>query len=317
MWLTSLNFPRKRSLDILTPAWSLTLAGVFVYIQPTSKPNVFDMEKIINVPMALIRRCSDTKRHLECLAMAVIIKQLHENSTLYDVSNRKFREVFGASYYKAQSLIDSAKESELFIYSEKKNCLFAKSFKDKTQKPFRNGKYWGSSDFCKKINTQGNLRETVALLRDTLIEGAVDAQERALLDSCAKNHCSETHQKPITISQFASAIGMSRTSAHRYVKRCQVQGAIKQTSSVFKCVIPMLNDYTAREYISRFGNRFFAYLSKHGWQGWKKIGCTYSIISREVKESFKNIIWNHKVRCSSLNLSPNEFVLPVPDNFNC
>ena len=30
MRLTSLNFPRKRSLDIFTPAWSLTLAGVFV-----------------------------------------------------------------------------------------------------------------------------------------------------------------------------------------------------------------------------------------------------------------------------------------------
>ena len=294
---------------ISSPLQGLTTCGGFCFYTT-------EMEKIINVPIALIRRCSDTKRHLECLTMAIIIKHLHENSTLYNINNRRFREIFGVSYYKAQSLIESAKESELFVFNERKNCLFAKSFKNKTQKHFKKGKFKGTSDFCKKINTFGNFRETVALLRDTLIESAVDAQERALLDSCATKKCSGTQPKPITISQFASAIGMSRTSAHRYVKRCVSKKSIRQTSSVFKCVIPTLNEETAEEYIKRFGNNFFAYLSKYGWQGWKKIGCTYSIISRQVKESFKHVIWNHKKRCSTLILPINERNV-LPDYFCC
>lgn len=265
--------------------------------------------RLINVPIKLLQRCKDDKTSLEMLAIAIIIKQAHTDSKLYNISTGTFKKLFGVCYYKAKSLIAQCKESDLFDYNANHDFLRAKSFKDKTEKEFKHGKYRGTSDFVVKISLTGSLKEMVRLLRELLIFNAVNAKERISVKSHRGNSLNPkdvSAEKAITVRQMGSCMGMSKTSALRYIKRLEQQGKISKGKSTYCCVIPFLNPYTAERYIKITGDTlFFAMRNfKQGcWQGWKKIGCIYSILKREISDSFKHVIYNHKKRTNGGNLS--------------
>lgn len=141
------------------------------------------------------------------IAMAAIVKALHENSTLYldKLSIKAFGELFCVSYYKAKSLLEMAKESEFFIYNEKKNCLFAKPFKSKfIITRGKRGQYKSAEDYVRKIDvvsedsvfvnnrekiTKVSLRKVVTILRRTLLHNVFSAEERNELVQEKKLSC--------------------------------------------------------------------------------------------------------------------------------
>lgn len=276
----------------------------------------------INVPIALIKDCSRDKLQLECLALSIIIKRTFVNSTLYGVNVGNFRRTFGCSYTKAQKMIEAVKECSLFVYNEKHDFLFAKSFKSKDVKHYgKNGKFLANADFCKKIYESANtLRDVTRLLRETLLANVMVAQQRELLGSNAKNQSNgkATQSKaPIVLRKLAKSISMSKASAGRYISKMEKDGKVSKSGIVAECVLPYYTSEKASEWItSHPQQRLYVWYSEKYRQftAWITHGRMYSLNDETFDRSFRNVIYNHKKRLSAINNHCDP--LSYLDNFN-
>lgn len=316
------KFPRKRSLDISPLHGFPHLQRFFVFIQPASSNDIGNMRKI-NVPIALMKECSHDKLRLECLALAVIIKRTFTNSTLYGVNVGKFRRTFGCSYTKAQKMIEAVKDCDLFVYNEKHDFLFAKSFKSREVKRCgKNGKFLANADFCKKIyESAGTLRDVTRLLRETLLANVMVAQQRELLGGNAKeiqSHCKATRSKaPIALRKFAKSISMSKSSAGRYLSKMEKDKKVSKSEIVAECVLPYYTSEKAGEWLERHPRqRLWVWFSEkyHQFTAWITYGRRYSLCDGTFDRSFRNVIYNHRKRLSAVRKPCDP--LAYLDNFN-
>lgn len=238
------------------------------------------------------------------LACAFIIKSQFTNSTLYNVSVTNVMNTFGCSYKKAKTLMEEFQNSELFIFNEKKNCLFAKSFKDKTNKLFgrkANKRYVAQSDACYKMSaSEGDtLRKVVKTLRYVLLTNAIIAKER---DNSIVTCNSSSVKKPskyeaMSQRKLGNAIGLSKSSACRYVKELVNSQIVSKSEIVAECAIPELNTETANAFMKANPTQRFSawHNTKNGhWSGWIVYGCVYSIVSADFAKKFKHVIYNYK-----------------------
>lgn len=271
--------------------------------------------KYINVPISLVRRFKGNKTSLEAVACAILIKTRHTNSTLYQFDDyKKVVECFGVSYRKAKKIMATLQYNELFVYNEEKNCIFAKSFKDKTKKRYgKRRKYDACSDYCFKVEViEGmTLRMMIKQLRRILalcvihVNGMNTCKSVENTDTLGKE---QEGTRAIPQRKIADAIGLSRSSASRYVKEMVNEQIVSKTMTVAECVIPELNDETDRLYREKHPNsRFVAFHNETygGWSGWVFVGCEYSIIRRDISDRFKNVIYNfwHKSMKKNVRLS--------------
>lgn len=277
----------------------------------------------INVPIALIKKCSHDKLRLECLALAVIIKRKFVNSTLYGVNVGNFRRTFNISYSKAVKMIAAVKESELFEYNEKHDFLFAKSFKSREIKRYgKEGRFFAKADFCKEIYEGANtLRDVTRLLREILLANVMIAQQRELLGGNAKktqSHCKAARSKaPIALRKFAKSINMSKASAGRYISRMEKDGKVSKSEIVAECVLPYYTSEKAEEWMENHPRqRLWIWYSEkyHQFTAWITYGRMYSLNDGTLDRSFRNVIYNHSKRLSAINKPCDP--LTYLDNFN-
>lgn len=266
----------------------------------------------LNVPIDTIRRFKDAKSDLEMLACAIIIKRRFQNSCLYSLQITKVMDLFGVSHRKAQKLIERLKTHELFIYNPDKDCLFAKTLKSKSKKCYgRKGKvYAAKSDYCRKLQVSDDvtLRKMVKQLRDSLLlnvvravahdgfkHGKVCPPRGAQNSDKTKLATKQNFGDVIKMRNFAKSLGMSKSSASRYIKRLVEERQIAKSNLLADCVINHLNEETLYDYHKRNKRPIVPFCDKYGhWSGWVIFGFAYSISDRTAEDSFKNVIYNFK-----------------------
>lgn len=263
------------------------------------------MQQYLNIPVSLIKRFKNDKKSLELLAMAIIIKQNFQNSTLYDMKHTRLMKLLKCGYKKAAILIDAVSESDLFVYNAAKNCLFAKSFKDRTWKTFGrkvHKRYNAQSDYCKKIERVGctySLRDMVRELRNILIENAIDARCRDNSKVCLNKVAKPSSSAAMTQRHIGKVCGMSRSSAGRYVNRLIDEGIVSKSGIVAECIIPELNESTLAEYLRIHPNESYQVWhnpTNGGWSAWKTFGFVYAITSERIKRLFKHVIYTYRFK---------------------
>lgn len=260
--------------------------------------------KHINLPLNLIRRCKGDKNTLEMLACALIVKYHYQNSTLYNCCNIKnITDVFGVSRNKAKKLMKQWQLSDLFVYNDLKKAVFAKTFKDKTIKYFgKNGKFKANADYCYKINISQTtkLRDLVRQLREILALCVIHAKENDTYNIHGeKTSIIGTKQDwmhAIPQRKIARAIGLSRSSACRYMKNLEKRHIVDKTKVNLVCVISELNEETERQYRERTRKGFYAWhnTKNGGWSAWVGFGSIYHILMPDVSNGFKHVIHNYK-----------------------
>ena len=261
------------------------------------------MSQVINIPISLMQRCKrEGKTSLEMLACAYMIKRKYQHSVLYDVNVTRVMQFFGCSHKKALKLMEAFRESPLFVFNEEKKCLYAGTFKDKTEKIFgrkATKRYTAMSDYCYKMtDSDSPLRMIVRTLRYVLLTNAIHSKEMGN-SIVTSNHFHVT--KPDRGSampqrKLADVIGMSRSSACRYINDLVKARVVGKSGIVAECVIPELNAETASAYMQQNpSQRFFAgHSTKTGsWSGWVVYGYAYSITSRETTNRLRHVIYNY------------------------
>lgn len=262
--------------------------------------------RVINVPISLLKRLKYDKVSVEMLVCAIMIKQKYQKSVLYNVTPYRVMKFFGVSCKKARKLIQAFDESDLFIFNKERKALYAKSFKSKEKVIYgwkgRN-KYEAFADYCYKMQMSDDimLRVAVRELRKVLILNVINAVERRRGDNLNQPQGLNLVTKlpkssAIPQRQLGKSIGMSRSTAARYVKELVNDKRVSKTQMVAECVIPVLNDETERSYReAKPNNKFFVLHDKAhgGWSGWVMYGYAYSICNRKDSDAFQHVIWNY------------------------
>ena len=242
------------------------------------------------------------------LVCAIIIKTLYQNSTLYEVSQKKVMRFFHVAHRRAKRLMEWFEKSDLFVYDKKRCTLFAKSFKSKEVHIYGKGKnkYRAFADYCYKMQMQIQKDEhidfsaAVRELRDMLIVCTIDSLEKGNFKNVGGNtHSSvETlNSKAITQQRLAGISGMSRSTVCRHLKDMIRDGKVGKTRIVAECVIPYLTADTEREWMDAHpGKGFFAWHNrKYGsWSGWIHHGTEYTILKRKLSDRFQHVIYNYR-----------------------
>lgn len=247
------------------------------------------------------------KASIEMLVCAIVIKKKYQNSTLYDLSLKKVMDLFHVAHRRAKRLMDGFSKSDLFVYDRKRKRLFAKSFKSKERKVFGKGKrkYEAFADYCYKMQMQDdiNLRDAVRELRDILLTCTIDSLEKGNFKNVGANKCTSfvgtLNGKAMTQKRLAGISGMSRSTVSRHLKRMMDEGKVGKTRIVAECVIPHLNADTERDWMDAHpGKGFFSWHSVEygGWSGWQHHGTIYTILQRNISDSFQHVIYNYRRR---------------------
>lgn len=258
--------------------------------------------KKLNIPISLLNRLKADKSSIEMMACALMIKREYQHSVLYGVSVTNVMSFFGVSHKKAVKLLQSFRESELFLYNPLKKALYAKSFKSKEKVIYGKGKYEAYSDYCYKMETdKSRLRDVVRELRKVLVLNAINTRERL---TQGDNLISSKHSvtQPACIGKalpqrvIGTVINMSRSSAARYLRELEADKRVSKTKMVAECVIPVLNADTERKWRENHPKgKFYVWHSiiHGGWSAWYMYGFDYHICNRSETVAFQNVIWNY------------------------
>lgn len=246
----------------------------------------------LNIPIGLLTDYKASKSRKELLSFAIAIKCLHVNSVVTDVSVKKIMRLFHVSNAKAKRLLQDAKNSPLFSYSERTNQLRVKTFKDKSYKVAKNGMRY-ISDYCYKLERKVySIKELCRIISDVLIKNAIHAvQMDKLLKSGAKSPSS--YAKGLNMRKLSRIAGISLSSVSRTVNRMWQNHEIEKTRHHAELVIPVVNEQTVSEWNRYSASRPFFYNKKDN-TGWIFKPSEYSLNSSGIQ--FTHVIYSHMKR---------------------
>ncbi len=281
--------------------------------------------RTINIPIARIKETGGEAKKLRLLAASIIIKETFEFSTFHtagaapSVRVRNLMNVLHCGYTTAKSLMEEMKESPLFRYCADNGVYFAKPLRSRTVTQYGNFKASQSDNVYKLEYDKSNphtLKEMKKILRRILLVNRIRNRQRATLKAYP------TVEPPlkrcvIALRSMAKEIGLSKSSASRYIKQLGNDRIVSKSEIVAECVIPVLNEVTARQWYERHPNKghFFVFdnPSTGCLQGWQTLGRAYFLMGEngeKVDKRFLHVIYSHKQRIST------KFIKKETSNFD-
>lgn len=247
----------------------------------------------LNIPIRILTDYKASKSRKELLSFAIAIKCLHTNSVVTDVSVKKIMRLFHVSNIKAKRLLQDAKNSPLFSYSERTNQLRANTFKDKSVKVAKNGIRY-ISDYCYKLERKVySIKELCRIITDILIKNAIHAvQMDKLLKSGIKNQV-PCAKKGLNMRKLSRLSGVSLSSVSRAIGKMWQNKEIERTRPHAKLVISSVNEETVSEWNKKSASKPFFYNKKDN-SGWVFMPAEYTL--NDIKTRFTHVIYSHSKR---------------------
>lgn len=259
----------------------------------------FDMQGTLNVDINLIKRYSQNKRRKELFALAIWCHIQHVNATIFDFTVTRARKELSIGKAKAERLLDDAREDPIFRFNG--TTIRAGSFRDYTIKYTRKQRRYCSAVVkAIKFDTEHKyaLKELYNLINEILTLFPIAAKEdkdclpqRGGLDNrCVQKPC-DAKSRTLTLRKFCQNNGMSVSSCHRLLAELAKGGKIRKSPSLQHTVISGEHKDEIEISIRRAG--LMNYTFKHNGLIYIIIPCSYSILSRDVTESYKHKIYGY------------------------
>ena len=270
------------------------------------------MERKLNIPIRLIKAHKSSKDDLEVLALSIGIKLLSENSIYNVVSIREVMKNFKVSYKTASRVLENAKKSELFSYNEKKNILFAYTYKSSEIKYSSRGNQY-VSDYCYKFkieieeNNELNketdkkiksisLQDLVKELRRSLILNAIHVKQMRQLRLHGDKKTIDSTLVSYSQQHLANMCGYSRSTTNRVINS-MVKSKDNKVLNKKNAEVVILFNSISEGSINEFKQSHPTVKFHIGKDcGIKVIPCSYGISDGKVESQFKHVIYNHKKR---------------------
>lgn len=265
--------------------------------------------RTLNIPIARLSKALENEEAFEVFCASVIIKEHFEFSTLHTKGKpiKALMKCLHCKYNTAKRVFDAMLKSKAVSYCEKNGVLFCKPFRN-NMKSCYHGYKATSEDNVYKLKYDKDqphtLREIKKMLRLVLLKNDVLVRQRATYKTSHKNSVEIPEKKQVqTHRMFGKRIGRSKSTVSRYIKQMVNDGVVRESKLVSECVIPHLNDVTAKQWYAKNPKkgRFFAWRNvKTGeWSGWQTLGKVYTMNDAKEERKFMHLLWNHVHRVTT------------------
>lgn len=265
--------------------------------------------RTLNIPIARLSKALENEEVFEVFCASVIIKEHFEFSTLHTKGKpiKALMKCLHCKYNTAKRVFDAMLKSKAVSYCEKNGVFFCKPFRN-NMKSCYHGYKATSEDNVYKLKYDKDqlhtLREIKKVLRLVLLKNDVLARQRATYKTSHKNSVEIPEKEQVqTHRMFGKRIGRSKSTVSRYIKQMVNNGVVRESKLVSECVIPHLNDVTAKQWYAKNPKkgRFFAWRNvKTGeWSGWQTLGKVYTMNDAKEERKFMHLLWNHAHRVTT------------------
>ena len=265
--------------------------------------------RTLNIPIARLSKALENEEVFEVFCACVIIKERFEFSTLHTEGKpiKALMKCLHCKYNTAKRVFDAMLKSKAVSYCEKNGVFFCKPFRN-NMKSCYHGYKATSEDNVYKLKYDKDqlhtLREIKKVLRLVLLKNDVLARQRATYKTSHKNSVEIPEKEQVqTHRMFGKRIGRSKSTVSRYIKQMVNNGVVRESKLVSECVIPHLNDVTAKQWYAKNPKkgRFFAWRNvKTGeWSGWQTLGKVYTMNDAKEERKFMHLLWNHAHRVTT------------------
>ena len=263
----------------------------------------------MNIPIARLSKALENEEAYEVFCACVIIKEHFDFSTLHTKGKpiKALMKCLHCKYNTAKRVFDAMLKSKAVSYCEKNGVFFCKPFRN-NMKSCYHGYKATSEDNVYKLKYDKDqlhtLREIKKVLRLVLLKNDVLARQRATYKTSHKNSVEIPEKEQVqTHRMFGKRIGRSKSTVSRYIKQMVNNGVVRESKLVSECVIPHLNDVTAKQWYAKNPKkgRFFAWRNvKTGeWSGWQTLGKVYTMNDAKEERKFMHLLWNHAHRVTT------------------
>lgn len=265
--------------------------------------------RTLNIPIARLSKALENEEAYEVFCACVIIKEHFDFSTLHTKGKpiKALMKCLHCKYNTAKRVFDAMLKSKAVSYCEKNGVFFCKPFRN-NMKSCYHGYKATSEDNVYKLKYDKDqlhtLREIKKVLRLVLLKNDVLARQRATYKTSHKNSVEIPEKEQVqTHRMFGKRIGRSKSTVSRYIKQMVNNGVVRESKLVSECVIPHLNDVTAKQWYAKNPKkgRFFAWRNvKTGeWSGWQTLGKVYTMNDAKEERKFMHLLWNHAHRVTT------------------
>lgn len=266
--------------------------------------------RILNIPITRLEKALKNEEAFEIFCACVIIKEQFEFSTLHTKGNpiKALMKCLHCKHEVAKRVFDAMSMSKAVRYNERNGVIFAMPFRSSLKSSYHGNKPTCEDNVYKlkfDKSQPHTLREIKKLLRLVLIKNDVLARQRATYKTSLKNSVELPEKEQVqTHRMFGERIGRSKSTVSRYIKQMVNDGVVRESKLVSECVIPHLNDITAKQWYERNlkKGRFFAWrnVKTGGWSGWQTLGKIYTMDDAVEERKFMHLLWNHAKRVNTM-----------------
>lgn len=259
---------------------------------------------ILNIPLKLLKRYRKDKSLWELFVLAVCMKINSGDSAIKNPTPTLIKRFFGCSYYKAERLLNKAKQcNELFAYYEKADLLIARSFTHNKleRREYCSGRttFVAYKTFCYKLRYNSSDKishyNLSRLLKDKLLIYAMKARQlKNDLPAVANNNKISTRSHrfhALYQRKLAALAGVHRTTVSRHVRKMERQGELRIIESD---LIVIANRRTGQLYTN---NEMLLCRRPFAHHDYLCVRDAFEyIVASNNKDTFVNIIFNHRGR---------------------
>lgn len=262
--------------------------------------------EVINVPLQLLKRAAQTQTGIKTLTCAIMVSCRYVNRLVYNPTVAKFMDIFHVSKPTAIKYRKMIMGSCLFSYNKKNGTLYVNSFKSTEKRDF--GRHFKSADdYCVKVPVDicdMKLGKAVKVLRKLLMKHLVSWNQRKESLNKHQFNCEApaVGPKPMKLREFASYIGMSKSSSSRYMKEIVLKGEVHESEVVMEAVSFTDSRMTLEECRNKYPEDYVFSLPSYYYHGnwyWRILGRRYTLEDSEWSR-FQHVIYDHKKRKSTI-----------------
>jgi len=275
------------------------------------------MTNVINIDINIIKWYARSKQMKELFALALGCHMIRTNGVIRNFDRFYIRKHFHIGKVKAERLYEDAKTNWLFTF--RNGYVSVGSFRNKDVKYNRKGQKYRSAFVYKFVyDTENNytLKDLYNAINDILALYPITAKEEDCLqqrgghDNRLVQNSYDAKFRTLTLKKLSQNVNMSVSSTSRIINRLVEDKKISKDPARQYAVIGSEHEAEIKECLQRIGRMTVTF--RHGTLTYIIVPCSYSVIDRNVTNSFRHKIYGYHSSNGRSNISINENESTIP-----
>lgn len=266
----------------------------------------FPMTQTLNIPIKIMKRFCGDKSLWEVFVFAVCVKMCRKDSRI-PADIKSVRKLMGCSYYKAERMIEAARQCpELFYVYKNGRHIVARSFThgrlEKRIHHTKKNEYIAYCASCFRFGYDDSepVRhiKVSRTLRDKLITDAIMATQQADGSNPITHSIRPSDSRPITLHSLSKASGYHYTTVLKHIQKMEKAKKVDSVQGGLVAIKRLANNDGEQDTVLTDDPALLNRKVWYDWDGFRFVRepNRYAVVRADRDDYSVNVIFNHKRR---------------------